>query len=73
MKQVELSVLAYGDMFAWLQDKCGLEDDEEHDLINFLRDLRTDIVESMNDCTTIHEAHIGKQFVWSGCLKSRNT
>ena len=37
LKQGELSSLDYGDMFAWLQDKCGLEDDEEHDLISFIR------------------------------------
>ena len=44
-------------MFAWLQDKFGLEDDEEHDLISFVRGLRLDIMENMNDCTTVHEAY----------------
>ena len=57
MKQGELSVIDYGDMFAWLQYKCGLEDDKEHDLINFVRGLRSGMVESMNNCTTVHEAY----------------
>ena len=44
-------------MFSWLQDKCGLEDDEEHDLISFIRGLRPEIVEKMNDTKNIHEAY----------------
>ena len=40
---------------------CGMEDDEEHDLISFLRGLRPDIVERMNGYENIHE--IGKHFV----------
>ena len=40
LKQEELFVLNYGDMFAWLQEKCGLEDDEEHDLIGIVKGLR---------------------------------
>ena len=69
LKQGELSILEYGDMFAWLQDKCGLED-EERDLISFVRGLRPDIVESMNDCTTIHETyweaiHVEYMLKWS--------
>ena len=56
-KQGKLSVLDFGDMFAWLQDKCGLEDDEEYDLINFVRGLRPEIVEQMNDSKNIHEAY----------------
>ena len=70
MKQGELSILDYGDMFAWLQDRCGLEDEEEHDLISFVRGLRLDIVESMNNCTTVHEAywetiHVEYMLKWS--------
>ena len=57
LKQGGLSVLGYGDMFAWLQDKCGLEDDEEHDLISFIIGLRPEIVEKMNDSNNIHEAY----------------
>ena len=44
-------------MFAWLQEKCGLEDDEEHNLISFIRGLRPEIVEKMNDTKNIHEAY----------------
>ena len=33
-----------------------MEDDEEHDFINFGRGLRPDIVERMCDCRAIHEA-----------------
>ena len=43
--------------FSRLQDACGIEDDEVHDLISFLKGLRSDIVEKMNGCKTIHEAY----------------
>jgi len=56
LKQEELSVLEYSDQFSRLQDACGMEDDEEHDFISFVRGLRPDIVERMTDCKTIHEA-----------------
>ena len=56
LKQEELSVLEYSDEFSRLQDACGMEDDEEHDFISFVRGLRPDIVERMTDCKTIHEA-----------------
>ena len=36
LKQGELSIVKYSDQFSRLQDGCGLEDDEEHDLISFL-------------------------------------
>ena len=57
LKQEEFSVLEYFEQFSRLQDACGMEDDEERDLISFIRGLRPDIVERMNDCTTIHEAY----------------
>ena len=57
LKQEELSALQYSDQFPRLQDACGVEDDEEHDLISFVRGSRPDIVERMNDCTNIHEAY----------------
>ena len=56
LKQGELSVLEYSDEFSKLQDACGMEDDEEHDFISFVRGLRPDMVERMTDCQTIHEA-----------------
>ena len=56
LKQEDLSILDYGDMLSWLKDKCGLEDDEEYDFISFVRGLRSDIVERMSNCKTIHEA-----------------
>ena len=56
LKQAEFFVLEYSDQFSRLQDSCGLEYDEKHNLISFLRGLRPDIVERMNDCKTIHEA-----------------
>ena len=56
LKQEELSVLEYSNEFSRLQDACGMEDDEEHDFISFVRGLRPDIVERMTDCKTIHEA-----------------
>ena len=68
----ELSVIEYFDQFSRLQDVCGLEDDEEHDLTTFLRGLRLDIFQKMN--RNIYEAyflfmrHIGKQFMLSTCL-----
>ena len=34
-----------------------MEDDEEHDLISFVRGLRPNIVERMSDCKTIHEGY----------------
>ena len=49
--------MVIGDVFALLQDKCGLEDDEEHELISFIRGLRPEIVEKMNDTKNIHEAY----------------
>ena len=57
LKQGELSVLQYSDQFSRLQDACGMEDDEERDLISFVRGLRPYIVERMNDCMPIHEAY----------------
>ena len=57
LKQEELSVLEHSDQFSRLQDACGMEDDEEHDFISFVRGLRPDIVERMTDCTNIHEAY----------------
>ena len=32
-------------------------EDDEHDFISFVRGLKPDIVEKMNDCTNIHEAY----------------
>ena len=52
-----MSVLEYYDQFSRFQDACGLEDDEEYDLISFLKGLRPNIVERMNDCTNIHKAY----------------
>ena len=57
LKQEELPILEYFDQFSRLQDACGLEDDKEHDLISFLRGLRSDIVERMNGCKTIHKVY----------------
>ena len=57
LKQGELSVLQYSNQFSRLKDACGMEDDEEHDLISFVRGLRPNIVERMSDCKTIHEAY----------------
>ena len=56
LKQGELSVVEYSHQFSRLQD-TRLEDDDEHDLTNFLKGLKSNIVERMNDCKTIHEAH----------------
>ena len=53
LKQEELSVLEYSDQFSRLQDACGMEDDEEHDFISFVRGLRPNIGERMSDCKTI--------------------
>ena len=55
LKQGELSVLEYSDKFSRLQGACGMEDDEEHDFISFVRSLRPDIVKRMTDYKTIHE------------------
>ena len=41
LNQEELSILEYPGQFSRLQDACGLEDDEEHYLISFLRRLGT--------------------------------
>ena len=41
----ELSVLEYSDQFSRPQDACGISNDEEHDLMSFLRGLRPDIMD----------------------------
>ena len=73
LKQEEL-FFEYSDQFSRLQDACGMEDDDGHDLISFLRGMRPDIMERMNDYrmgrheTGIFMRHIGKQFRVNACL-----
>ena len=53
-----MTVDEYTSQFRELQDIYELEEDEIHDLVRYIRDLRPDSLDNMNFCKTSQVAYL---------------